>query len=239
MTPKGPEIEFLYFEGCPNWIPAYQTLENVAARLAPDAAIRKICIESDHHAQKEYFQGSPSIRVDGVDLQGLNNEPAGMSCRMYRASATPPEWMIEAAILRALNPKNILFVCVANAARSQMAEGLARSMAPPSVNVYSAGSLPWGVHPLSIEAMAEISIDISDQRSKSFDAVPLDRMDALITLCAEEDCPWVDTQGPRLHWALTDPGGSMGTEKDRLDAFRKTRDELAGRLRVLFLPERG
>ena len=86
--------------------------------------------------------------------------------------------------------------------------------------------------------MAEISIDISEQRSKGFEAVPLDRMDALITLCAEEACPWVDSRGPRLHWALTDPGGAMGTEMDRLDAFRRTRDELAERLEVLFLPER-
>jgi arsenate reductase len=239
MTAKGPTIEFLYFEGCPHWIPAYQTLETVAARLAPAATIRKIQMETDQQARKENFQGSPSIRVDGIDLQGLNNKPSGMTCRTYGENRTVPEWMIEAAILRALKPKNILFVCVANAARSQMAEGLARSMAPASVSVYSAGSLPWGVHPLSIEAMAEIDIDISEQRSNGFDAVPLDRMDALITLCAEEACPWVDTQGPRLHWALADPGGSMGTEKERLDAFRRTRDELVERLTVLFLPGPG
>jgi len=131
--------------------------------------------------------------------------------------------------------RDLIFLCVANAARSQMAEGLARSMAPEGVNVYSAGSMPWGVHPGSIRVMEEIGVDITAHTSKGFDDVPLDRMDTLITLCADEACPWVPTKGPQLHWALNDPGGVLGDEQEELRAFRRTRDELKHRLSLVFL----
>jgi len=86
-------------------------------------------------------------------------------------------------------PKGILFLCVANSARSQMAEGIARSLAPPEVKIWSAGSRPTNVHPEAIAALKEIGIDISDYHSKTVGEIPDAQIDTVITLCAEEECP--------------------------------------------------
>ena len=145
-----------------------------------------------------------------------------------------PSWLAEAEALRARRPRGVLFVCLANAARSQMAEGIARSLAPPEVTVWSAGSFPAGVRSEAIEVLAEIGIDISEHRSKSVDEIPADRVDTVITLCAEGECPVFLGDVYRVHWELPDPTGVGRTEADRLDAFRRTRDELQRRLAVVF-----
>lgn len=136
------------------------------------------------------------------------------------------KWMIEAEQLKALKPKHILFLCVANSARSQMAEGLARSLAPKGVTVSSAGSSPSSVNPLSIAALKEVGIDISSHRSKSVQTVDGSSVDAVITLCAEEVCPVFLGKATRLHWGLPDPSGT--------DGFRSVRDELKKRFEFLF-----
>lgn len=142
--------------------------------------------------------------------------------------------MIEAAILRALRPRHILFLCVANSARSQMAEGIARSLAPPGVIVSSAGSSPASVRPEAIQVLREIGIDISGHRSKGLDSIDAGSVDAVITLCAEEICPTCLGKARRLHWGLPDPAAETGTEEARLRTFRSVRDELLRRLKVLF-----
>ena len=125
----------------------------------------------------------------------------------------------------------ILFLCVKNSARSQMAEGLARSMAPPGYRFLSAGSDPGTVNPLAIQALAEERIDISTHRAKGLASVSLDEVDAVVTLCAEEVCPVVPGQVSRLHWPLPDP-------KD-LPSFRTVRDELRRRLPRLWERDQG
>lgn len=102
----------------------------------------------------------------------------------------------------------LLFLCVANSARSQMAEGLARSILGPEASVTSAGSAPSRVNPLAIEAMAELGIDISGQASKGVEEVPLDEVDTVITLCAEEVCPVLPGTVRRLHWPIADPAAA-------------------------------
>lgn len=126
--------------------------------------------------------------------------------------------------------KGILFLCVANSARSQMAEGIARSLAPAGIQVWSAGSRPTSVRPEAIAALEEIGIDISQHRSKAVAEIPADQVDTVITLCGEEECPLFLGQATRLHWGLPDPAGVQGNEQDRLNAFRATRDELHRRL---------
>ncbi len=125
----------------------------------------------------------------------------------------------------------ILFLCVKNSARSQMAEGLARSMAPPGYRFLSAGTDPGTVNPLAIQALAEERIDISTHRSKGLASVSLDEVDTVVTLCAEEVCPLVPGQVSRLHWPLPDP-------KD-LPSFRTVRDELRRRLPRLWERDQG
>jgi len=120
----------------------------------------------------------------------------------------------------------VLFLCVANSARSQMAEGLARALAPPGRRFLSAGSEPGVLHPLAVAALAEIGIDISEQRAKSLDAIPLDQVNTIVTLCAEEVCPVVPSTVARVHWPLPDPARVDGPEADRLVAFRAARDRM-------------
>jgi len=120
----------------------------------------------------------------------------------------------------------ILFLCVANSARSQMAEGLARALAPPGYRFLSAGSAPGVLNPLAVAAMREIGIDISQHRAKGLAGIAFDQVDAIVTLCAEEVCPVVPGRVRRLHWPLPDPARVSGAEATRLAAFRDTRNRL-------------
>ena len=129
---------------------------------------------------------------------------------------------------------SILFLCVANSARSQIAEGLARRLAPPGTRVYSAGSEPGTINPLAVRVLAEAGVDASAQRSKGLDAVPLDAIDLVVTLCAEEVCPLFPRPVRKEHWPLPDPARVEGGEAERLAAFRAVRDVLARRIPALF-----
>lgn len=145
-------------------------------------------------------------------------------------------WESEAAAIAALEPKHVLFLCVANSARSQMAEGVARSLAPAGVKVSSAGSAPSKLNPLAVKALAELGLDISSQYSKSVNDVPPGEVDVVVTLCAEEVCPVFLGQAMRVHWGLPDPAGVQGDEAARLQSFREVRDELRRRLARVFAP---
>ena len=103
--------------------------------------------------------------------------------------------------------RGLLFLCVANSARSQMAEGIARQLAGDRLPIQSAGSAPSRVNPLAVRALAEIGIDASGQRSKSVDEIDRSTVDTVITLCAEEVCPVYLGSARRLHWPLPDPAG--------------------------------
>lgn len=131
--------------------------------------------------------------------------------------------------------KGILFLCVANSARSQIAEGLARALAPKGVAVWSAGSQPTSVRPEAIAVLQEIGIDISGHHSKHVAAIAPAGVDTVITLCAEEECPLFLGEATRLHWGLPDPAAAEGSADERLAAFRSTRDEIRRRLEALFV----
>jgi len=118
---------------------------------------------------------------------------------------------------------SLVFLCVANSARSQMAEGLARTLFGGLVRVQSAGSQPTRVNPSAIAAMREAGIDITGQRSKSVDAIDPASVDAVITLCAEEVCPTVPVRVERLHWPIADPSPAGVLEGDVLAGYRRVR----------------
>lgn len=126
--------------------------------------------------------------------------------------------------------KGVLFLCVANSARSQIAEGVARSMVPAGIKVWSAGSRPTSVRPEAIAVLKEIGIDIAHHRSKDVSEIPSAEVDTVITLCGEEECPLFLGKATRLHWGLPDPAAVQGSEQERLNAFRSTRDELRRRI---------
>lgn len=122
----------------------------------------------------------------------------------------------------------ILFMCVANSARSQMAEGLARRHFGDRAETASAGSAPTRPNPLAIEAMAEIGIDITGHTSKSVDGMKAEDFDYVVTLCAEEVCPWLPGTTKRLHWPIADPAAG-----NDIATFRTARDQIQTRIEVL------
>ena len=131
--------------------------------------------------------------------------------------------------------KRILFLCVANSARSQMAEGLARALLGPEVEVQSAGSRPSKVNPYAIQAMAQIGIDISAQHSKSVDDIDAAAVDVVITLCADEVCPILPGRVRRLHWPIADPASDDPalSSRDLQLRFQTAREQIRQRLPML------
>lgn len=129
-------------------------------------------------------------------------------------------------------PIHVLFLCVANSARSQLAEGLAKSILGNLAVVESAGSEPSGnVQPWAIEVLKEDGIDISKNKSKSTVQLTqgfLANLDYVITLCAEEVCPTLPSRAKRLHWPIQDPAAVSEAEKPA--AFRKAKEEIRRRL---------
>ena len=133
-----------------------------------------------------------------------------------------------------MKPESILFLCVANSARSQMAEGLARAMFP-GLRVQSAGSRPSRVNPYAIEVLAEAGIDITGHTSKSVETIDPASVDLVITLCAEEVCPLFLGKAERMHWPIPDPASDDPTltPEDLRARFRAGRDEIRNRLERL------
>lgn len=124
--------------------------------------------------------------------------------------------------------ERVLFICVANSARSQMAEGLARHLLSDQLEVQSAGSRATSVNPLAIEAMAEIGIDIRHHKSRSVTEVDTSKLDLIISLCAEEVCPIVPAAVKKMHWPVEDPASMP--EHSRKEAFRRVRDQIKDRI---------
>ncbi len=129
---------------------------------------------------------------------------------------------------------SLLFLCVANSARSQMAEGLARQLFP-GFRIQSAGSRPSRVNPYAVEALAEVGIDAGAHASKSVETIDPASVDLVITLCAEEVCPLFLGKAERLHWPIPDPASDDPTlSPDQMrDRFRAGRDEIRRRLAEL------
>lgn len=132
--------------------------------------------------------------------------------------------------------KKILFLCTGNAARSQMAEGLARADHGDVLEVVSAGSRPAGwVHPLAIRALADVGIDASEQTSKSADQFINEPFDVVVTVCdsAAQDCPMWPGAKRIEHWPIEDPSYGPDDPATRPDRFAETRDELRRRINEL------
>jgi arsenate reductase len=128
--------------------------------------------------------------------------------------------------------KHILFLCVANSARSQMAEGLARMIFGDRIPVKSAGSEPSIVNPYAIEVMRELGIDLTAYRSKSVQTIDPITVSTVITLCAEEVCPVFLSKARRLHWPIPDPASKDPTigREEMVTRFRTARDTIRGKL---------
>lgn len=131
--------------------------------------------------------------------------------------------------------RKILFLCTHNACRSQMAEAFANYYGKGRLWGFSAGTDPTRVDPRAIEVMKEKGIDISEQRSKGLAEVPIGEMEYIIALCdeASRTCPILPEGGQRLRWFIDDPSPAPGELEDVLEAFRRVRDEIEGKVKLL------
>jgi len=137
--------------------------------------------------------------------------------------------------------KRVLFLCTGNSCRSQMAEGILNHIAGDRFEAYSAGAKPAGyVHPLAIQTLKKMGIDISKNTSKSLDIFIHDQWDIIITVCdrAKEACPILPGHNINAHWGFDDPASFSGSDEDKLKFFEKTAMEIEFRIRLLLdLPE--
>lgn len=132
--------------------------------------------------------------------------------------------------------KRVLFLCTGNSCRSQMAEGLLRDMAGDKFEVFSAGVNPTQINPLSIRAMQEIGIDISNQKSKSAKGFLGQQFDYVVTVCdnAKQTCPVFPGKYEKIHWNLEDPAEAQGIESEKMIVFRRVRDQIKDRIQETF-----
>ena len=123
--------------------------------------------------------------------------------------------------------KRILFVCIENSCRSQMAEGFARKYGGDKMEVFSAGSKPSGVvNPDAVLVMKEVGMDITDQSSKGFEQLPYNKFDYIVTMGCQDTCPYFPAK-EKFDWQIEDPKG-----KD-IEIFRRVRDEIGSKVRDL------
>ncbi len=132
----------------------------------------------------------------------------------------------------------LLFLSAVNAARSQMAEGLAKVMLGEHSSVQSAGTDPGVVHPLAVEAMKDVSIDITAQTSKPIEDIDIRQVDTVIYLSPEAKCPVFLGHAIRINWDIPDPADFTGTQEEKLRRFREVREMLRSNLNKLVHPEK-
>jgi len=136
--------------------------------------------------------------------------------------------------------KRVLFICTKNSARSQMAEALANHDLAGKYEAFSAGTEPSSVHPLAIDVMKELGIDISRNRSKGLEEFAGQEFDYVITLCsqADEACPVFFGGTRKMHMGFSDPAATAGSDEEKITAFRRVRDLIRDQV-VGFLVKQG
>jgi arsenate reductase len=181
--------------------------------LAPMVAAQRAAIEG---------QRADLDRLDSelADLE-LTIQAAGRARRMSKETEMSAD------------PIRVLFVCTGNSARSQIAEALLKGFGAADFAVFSAGTQPKGVNPYTVRVLGEIGIDWSGAQAKSVMEFVGQPFDYVITVCdrARQTCPVFPGQHNSLHWGLDDPAEVDGTDAEKLEAFRRTRTEVATRLR--------
>lgn len=130
----------------------------------------------------------------------------------------------------------VLFICTHNSARSQMAEGITNALLQGRVEAQSAGTRPGTVHPLAIQVMSEVGIDISRNRSKHLDEFRNERFDLAITVCdgANEVCPFFSGAKDHEHVGFPDPSAAEGGLEEMMTAFRTAREDITRFVRTRF-----
>jgi len=189
--------------------------------------LRRAGVVSERRSSRDSRDVYYSLNLDGL-REGLDRGLTGLhpTLRVQWLEATP-------APAEGSRQPRLLFVCTGNSARSQLAEAIARDMARGTVEVASAGPKPAGIHPMTLTVLQELGLPTDNLRSKSIHEVG-DHFDFVITLCdvAREDCPPFQ-RADVVHWSLPDPAQSNASRRELRQAFRRTAEELRGRITFL------
>ena len=240
-------IEVLVFDDCPGAVAAQALVEAVVTEegLAGAVDVRLMPVEDDETARRIGFLGSPTIRVNGRDIEVARREEPGhsLSCRVYRAedgalTGVPTAAVFRAALSEARNAVvqtdfTVLFVCVHNAGRSQMAEALVNHLARERnlpIRAVSAGTVAGdSINPVAAMVMREIGISMEGQRPKQLTEAMADAADRVITMGCGVDadaCP-ARVRPMMEDWGLDDPKGQA------IETVRHIRDQIAARVEAL------
>ena len=124
--------------------------------------------------------------------------------------------------------KRVLVLCTGNSCRSQMAEGWLKYYSGDQAEIYSAGIESHGLNPFAVKVMMDAVIDISANKSKTVDELPVKEFDYIITVCdhAKENCPWFPGDAIRIHKSFPDPAKAEGSEEEILKKFAEVRDSI-------------
>lgn len=231
------DVEIRYFDGCPNWRDTDELVRRMVKELAVDAVVSHRLVETPEEAERLDFVGSPSVLVDGVDPFMEPGAAVGLSCRVYRTESgfagSPSETQLRSAIEAASLPA-VVFLCVHNAGRSQMAAGWARHLGGDRLRVFSGGSNPGAeVNPAAVAVMSEMGIDISGAAPQRWTDEIVRSADVVVTMGCGDECPFFS--GVRYEdWALDDPAG-LPVEQVRpiRDEIRSHVEDLLSRLGVV------
>lgn len=172
-----------------------------------------------------------------LDLERFRSLYLQTGQNLHPGVGTPGAAAQPKAAPRPTAPARVLFLCTHNSARSQMAEGILRHLGGDRVEVFSAGSEPTHIHPLAIQAMQDLKIDISQQYSKNMSEFFNQKFDYIITVCdrVREACPVFPGDPEHIHWSFPDPVEVEGSTTERERAFRETATQLTTRLNYLLL----
>ena len=202
--------------------------------LAPADAgrIARLCLEHrdiDLDLAPIIAEQRAAIERQRVDLDRLEAELTDLELTVAAAGRA----RAQETSRMSTDPIRVLFVCTGNSARSQIAEALLADFGGPEFAPFSAGVDPHGVNPYTIRVLGEIGIDWANARSKSVSEFLGQPFDYVITVCdrARQTCPVFPGQHNSMHWGLDDPAEVEGTDAAKLEAFRRTRTEVATRLR--------
>lgn len=173
-----------------------------------------------------------------LNLEMLRERYAAAAAALHPALIGPSPLLEEKLSLQITPAPRVLFLCTENSARSQMAEGLLRHLAGGTLEVVSAGSQPTEVHPVAIRVLAQMGVDISQQRSKHLDFFQNQSFDYIVTVCdrMREACPTFPGDCEQIHWSLSDPTALVNvSERAREEAFEQLAHHLLMRLRYFLV----
>ncbi|MCL4537381.1 MAG: arsenate reductase ArsC [Nitrospirae bacterium] len=222
-------IELLYIKGCPDFKHARRLIHNTIKVLELKTPLKKIEIRNADDVKTYSFPGSPTIRINGEDIEPDTANTTGLTCRTYNNGTGIPDMeALKCKIARAARLKTVLFVYTGNAVRSQIAEAIVNHFMDNKWVAFSAGIMPMEINKDVIKVMKEIGIDISNKKSKHIDLFKNCSFDKVVTLCSDVDrfCLNYPDYDEKDTIIFHDPISTYGFSFGQGSLLRKLRDDI-------------